>query len=169
MDERERVIRICRDLALPASQYVINGSGSMIMHGITAEERGKEMGDLDIFCATRVWFELLAKARPMIPRRISWSLFTTDPSDVKRRVDPAYLYADVHGLEVNIFSEWRRRPRGNFDVGFYIANAVKIDGIPCAPLQFIYDWKATTGRAKDQIDMEVLKTRPEVTPEVVRD
>jgi hypothetical protein len=31
--------------------------------------------------------------------------------------------------------------------------------VPCVPLQFILDWKSEVGRAKDQIDIEVLKRR----------
>lgn len=160
MDERERVIAICRDLNLPNRQYVLNGSGSMIMHGITAEERGKLMGDLDIFCATRLWFNLLSGIHQTLDD-VSWSLFTTDPMDQKRRADPPYLISQMYGLEVDVFFDWRKRGVGDFDVNFYLCNQVYIEEVPCAPLQFILDWKRTTGRAKDVFDIQVLEERLE--------
>lgn len=162
MTERDRVIKICRELRLPDDQWVVNGSGSMIMHGITAEERGKPMGDLDLFVATRVWFDILKNGyinTRVIPRyrHRDWKVWTTDPTDPRRRSDPPYLDGMMYGLPVNIFHEWRRREVGNFDVAFYIYNATVIDGVRCAPLQFILDWKTEVGRAKDVDDIRVLQ------------
>lgn len=154
MDERERIIRICKSLPVwewSRDQWFVNGSGSMIMHGITAEERGKPMGDLDIFVATRRWFELY--------RSNSWALHTMDPSDPTRRQDPPFLRRQIYDLDVDVFQSWRVRHVGDFDVAFYMLNSVVVDGVPCAPLQFLLDWKREVGRAKDQVDIEVLKRR----------
>lgn len=154
MTERERIISICQSLPVwswPRDQWFINGSGSMIMHGITAEERGKPMGDLDIFVATRRWFELLSKG--------AWDLRTTDPENAMRGSDPPFLRRSIMGLPVDVFQSWRMRHVGDFDVAFYMCNSVLIDGVPCVPLQFILDWKSEVGRAKDQVDIEVLKRR----------
>jgi hypothetical protein len=152
--ERERIVRICQSLPVwdwPKDQWFVNGSGSMIMHGITAEERGKPMGDLDIFVATRRWFELLFT-------RV-WDLRMTDPDDPRTRSDPPFLRRSVMGLPIDVFQSWRVRHVGDFDVAFYMLNSVVIDGVPCVPLQFILDWKSEVGRAKDQVDIEVLKRR----------
>jgi hypothetical protein len=145
MNERTRLERILCDLNLPEGQWVINGSGVMVLHGI---ERPKPMGDLDIFCTTRLWFDLLAEG--------SWKVWTTGPEDPRRCCDPPYLYRDMYGLEVNIFHGWRRREVGNFDPAFYIYNAEKVAGWPCAPLQFLLDWKQEVGRAKDVDDIRIL-------------
>lgn len=157
MTERERMIAILRELNLPPTCYVVNGSGSMVMQGV---EREKPMGDLDIFCATRVWFNLLSKQHEYGGGEAAvaptWQLFLTDPTDPKRRCDPPYLFANMYGLEVDVFFEWRTRSTGNFNVAFYIHNAVMVEGIPCAPLQFIVDWKRQEGRAKDTIDVAAI-------------
>jgi hypothetical protein len=164
--ERERVIAICSDLPVwgwPRDQWFINGSGSMIMHGITAEERGKPMGDLDIFVATHRWFQLYSETsqRQLVDgswsREPRWDLHTTDPKDRLRRCDPPFLRRNLAGLDVDVFQSWRVRQVGDFDVAFYMANSVVIDDVPCVPLQFILDWKSEVGRAKDQVDIEVLK------------
>jgi hypothetical protein len=162
--ERERVVLICQSLPVwgwPKDQWFVNGSGSMIMHGITAEERGKPMGDLDVFVATRRWFELLWQEHPRLPgmRIKAWALHTTDPEDGLRRQDPPFLRRRLRDLDVDVFQSWRVRHVGDFDVAFYMANSVVIEGVPCVPLQFILDWKSEVGRAKDQIDIEVLKRR----------
>lgn len=163
MTERERIVSICRSLPLwewPKDQWFVNGSGSMIMHGITAEDRGKPMGDLDIFVPTRRWFELFAAdnaGSTSFSWWSPWEVFTTDPTDRLRRQDPPYLTREIMGLRVDVFHSWRVRHVGDFDVAFYMANSVVIDGVPCVPLQFILDWKSEVGRAKDQVDIEVLK------------
>lgn len=149
MNERERVITIMRQLRLPPSQYVINGSGAMILQGITAEMRGKPMGDLDIFCATRLWMDLYDSGE--------YGVFTTDPEDPKRRCDPPYLITNLYDLEVNIFSAWRVRHVGDLDVNWYVLNSVVIDGVPTVPLQLILDWKREVGRAKDVRDVALLE------------
>lgn len=151
MTEHETVLAICRELALPAGQWVIAGSGAMIMQGITAVDRGKPMGDLDVFVATRTWFKMLEDPR--------WCLFTTDPDDPKRRSDPPYLTRKMHGLRVDVFFGWRVRHVGDMDVAFWILNAVDVEGVPCARLQFVLDIKRELGRAKDVWDIRVLEER----------
>jgi hypothetical protein len=152
MTERERILRICQDLPLwdwPKDEWFINGSGSMIMHGITAEQRGKPMGDLDIFVATDLWFDLYHMG--------AWTLYTTDPADPRRRSDPPLLRRTILDLDVDVFQSWRVRHIGDFDVAFYMNNSVIVDDVPCVPLQFILDWKCEVGRAKDVRDVAILE------------
>jgi hypothetical protein len=125
---------------------VLAGSGSMIMHGMERKPR-----DIDIFCATATWFGLLRSQRG------NWNVFCTDPDDAKRRCDPPYLYKDMHGIEVNIFCDWRKRGIGEINVAFWIHNAVVIEGIPCVPLQLLLDWKEEVGRSKDTQDIAAIK------------
>lgn len=149
MTDKERLILIVNELRLPRGQWVLCGSGVMVMHGLRDH---RPMGDIDIFIATRPWFTILSKAAIE-----GWRIFTTDPTDYKRRADPPYLYRDMHGIEVNIFFDWRRRGVGDLDINLLILNAEEIEGVPCAPLQMLYDWKKSTGRAKDVDDVAVLR------------
>lgn len=155
--EKPRLLRILRELDLPEGQWVLNGSGVLVMHGI---ERDRPMGDVDIFVATRLWFDLYhasLMAPPSDGQQPPWSIFTTDPDDPKRRCDPPYLFRDMHGIEVNVFSNWRRRSVGDIDVNWSILNAEMIEGIPCYPLRGILDWKEQVGRAKDSTDIAAIR------------
>jgi len=146
-DERKRVHAIMRTLDLPEGQYALAGSAAMVLSGI---QRAKEMGDLDIFVSTRLWFQILDEPG------IDWQIFTTDPDDFHRRCDPPYLYATIFGLEVNIFSGWRTRGRGDIDVNLWVHNAKPIEGLMCVPLEFLLDWKRSVGRSKDIDDIKLL-------------
>jgi hypothetical protein len=155
MNERALVIEILEALDLPPSQYVVNGSGSMVLHGITSEQRGKAMGDLDIFCATRLWFELYETS---LFRNGPWRCFTPNPDDRRERADPPWLSRVMHGLRVDVQFGWRIRHIGDFDINFWLHNQVMIDDRwPCLPLEFILDWKREVGRAKDTIDVRILE------------
>jgi hypothetical protein len=159
MNDRERIIKIINDLNLNLFKnivYVINGSGSMIMHGITSEDRGKEMGDLDIFVPTATWFNYY-HGRVRTVYNIHFCVEYTDPYDPRRRCDPPLIRAVMYGLPVDMFFSWRRRGVGDIDINFMLNNVVEIDGVNCVPLQMVYDWKCQVGRAKDQRDIELLK------------
>lgn len=157
--EQARLEQILTDLGLPEWRYTLAGSGVMVLHGI---ERSKEMGDVDIFCDTRLWFDIMSGSRSWHDQHgsvIDWRVFTTDPDDDKRRCDPPYLFANFYGLEVNIFYHWRRRLIGDIDVATWILNSEKVgEGRwPCVPLQMLLDWKEQIGRDKDQMDIEAIK------------
>lgn len=147
MTERERVVRICRELGLPANQYVVNGSGSMIMQGV---ERHRPMGDLDIFCSTRLWFELLTEFS-------GWKLDTPSPHDKTARCGPPILTKDMFGLRVDICFDSDRRSLGTFNPSLCMHNAEFVQGVPCVPLEFVLAWKNEVGRSKDLEDIETLK------------
>ena len=159
--EKPRLLKILSELDLPEGQWLLSGSGAMVMHGI---ERGRPMGDVDIFVATRVWFELYHRdffngtmqGVRLEDGRKRWQIWTTHSEDVAARCDPPYLVKEMHGIEVNIFHSWRQRDVGNIDVAFWMLNADVVDGIPCVPMQFLLDWKEQFGRAKDRDDIATL-------------
>lgn len=144
--ERERLVAILRDLDLPPGGFCLSGSAVLVLHGI---QRSKEMGDLDIFIPTRTWFQLYESGE--------WSLWTTDPEDPTRRHDPPYLIREVRGLEVNVFSEWRKRGVGDIDVAFWTCNSELVKGWPCVRLEFVLNWKEAVGRDKDLDDIKLLR------------
>lgn len=155
--EANDVKQILDKLNLPKDQYMVNGSGAMLMQGITEIERGRPIGDLDIFCATRLWFDLLMGYHQM-QCEYGWTTFTPNPEDERRRCDPPYLIDSIDGIEVNIFFAWRWRMQGNFDVNGLIRNAVMVDDkYPCAGLGFILAWKREVRRPKDIQDIAVLE------------
>lgn len=161
MTSRERITRILSELQLPASNYMINGSGSMILQGITEEERGRPVGDLDIFCATRLWFDLWSyRHNNKTSESLRWQLVTPNPDDSRRRCDPPILRTFMYGLEIDVFHSWRWRTYGNFDVNGIIANSVLVENRwPCAKLEFILAWKREVQRDKDLADIKVLERR----------
>jgi hypothetical protein len=155
--EQGRIDSILTDLNLPRGQWALSGSGVMFLHGIPRE---KPLGDLDVFLATRPWFDLLDQRELWTPTDGDggplWGVFTTRPDDFKRRCDPPYLHRVMHGLEVNIFFAWRTRGVGDIDANLWVHNAQDVRGWPCVPLRFLFDWKVTTGRAKDVTDVRLI-------------
>jgi hypothetical protein len=149
MTEAQRIHAIIKLIKLPDSGWIIAGSGSMVLYGI---DRGRPMGDLDIFVSTKTWFELAASQ----DRPSEWSIFTPDPDDPFRRCDPPYLFMTLYGLPINIFFSWRKRTMGNIDVTHWIHNSVQAGGLPCVSLRFLFDWKREVGREKDLSDLAIL-------------
>ena len=154
--EKQNLLSIIQELREPGHNFgdiqvlrnghwALAGSGVMVLSGL---ERSKPMGDVDIFMATRDWFDVYNVAR--------WDLFTTDPADSKRRCDPPYLYKEINGLEVNIFHGWRVRGIGDIDVNQWVHSVEWIEDVPCVPLRLLFDWKRSVGRAKDMDDIRVM-------------
>lgn len=150
---REQVLikRILDYLALPNHLFFLNGSGALALHGV---EREREMGDLDVFMATSVWFECFEGLLSPDPDS-TWHLVLPDPRNPTRRCDPPIIRGVLHGLTVDLFLNWRRRTSGNFDPALYLNNLQYPSGdlYPCAPLEFILDWKLGQGRNKDLLDV----------------
>lgn len=158
----ERLLTILTALrpGLPDGQWFLNGSAVLYLHDMWT---GRPMGDLDIFLATRPWFEfptVLAR-----DGRGAWDLRTPDPSDPICRHDPPYWERELDGLLINVFSAWRVRHIADIDCNFLTHNAQTVRGWPCAPIQMVADWKEQKLRAKDAIDVEAIYRRyPELRP-----
>jgi hypothetical protein len=157
MNEVERIHAISGDLGLREGEWIWNGSGVLALHRI---DRGRAMGDGDIFCSTEQWFDLYTGKHPT-KDHVHWQVFTTCGKDPRRMCDPPFLYATMYGLEVNIFHSWRQRPHergmGDMYIPDYIAAAEEVEGLPCAPLGFIIAWKLSTGRTKDLTDVLAIR------------
>lgn len=149
MNERERVIRIWQELFLDPTQCVINGSGSMVLQEVP---RPRPMGDLDIFCTTRLWFQVLG-------RHDGWRLDTPDPSNWSVCCAAPVLRRDMHGLRVDMYFD-NFSPSGKlgtFQPALCMRNAVRVQGIPCVPLPLVLAWKREVGRQKDLDDVHILE------------
>lgn len=175
MNEVERIVKICDELALPPDQWVLNGSAVLALRGI---DRGRPMGDMDVFCSTEAWFDVyhsMIVGIAMSAARGSgtlgnWELILPDGDNHVERCDPPFLRRSMYGLEVDLYFQWRRReagpddydPRRYIESAEYIYPSGDIDGedfnsIPCVPLGFIIGWKMGMGRVKDLRDVAVIK------------
>lgn len=157
--ERRLIDRILRYLGLPTDQFFLNGSGALALNGV---HRDRPMGDLDIFTTTDLWFQIfddwpIYGVRNMPVSKLEkgrFTLVTPPPNDPKRRCDPPILRTVFEGLTVDVFLNWRKRGgHGDFDPALYLSNVEFKEGWPCAPLQFIMDWKLGQGRNKDLLDV----------------
>lgn len=159
--------RVASFLALPGDEYFFNGSSVLALHGI---DRDRPMGDIDIFVTTALWFDMfddyaIKLTDQAISRRMpgtlaegEWALIVPSRTDSRRRIDPPILRANLFGITTDVFLNWRRRNGpGDFDPAFYLANTERIQGLPCAPLQFIMDWKLGQGRSKDLLDIVAIR------------
>lgn len=146
MNDRDRLLAVIHDLDLPPGQWFLCGSGVLVMHGLRDH---KPMGDIDIFLATRPWFDLYHGG--------GWELFTTPPEDADRAADPPYLYRTMYGIEVNVFFDWRTREVGNLDINWWLRNAEEVEGVPCTTLEFMLDWKLSVMREKDLEDISAIQ------------
>lgn len=143
MTERERIKRIVAEIGWDC---VVAGSGVMVMHGMD-----RELGDVDLFVSTRDWFNMYWDID------LYWKVFTTDPSDPKRRHDPPYLYCKMYGIEVNVFFCWRIRDKGNLDLNKAWQESEIIDGVRCSSLKDLCDWKREVARDKDAEDIRMIE------------
>lgn len=165
--ERSRIHYVATHLAFPRDEYFFNGSTVLALHGIPRE---RPMGDIDIFTTTSLWFEcqrkfnVVGQTYNLGEYRLSnneWALVLPPPHDPKRRCDPPILRGHLFDITVDIFLNWRRRGGGlgDFDPAFYMANVEMVGDppLPCAPLQFIMDWKLAQGRNKDLADVIAIR------------
>lgn len=164
MNEVERIYAICEELNLPDDQWVLNGSAVLALHGIN---RGRPMGDMDVFCSTEAWFNFYHN---MIVGIIhypleTWKLVLPDGDNAEERCDPPFLRRFIHGLEVDLYFQWRRRENGpdDYDPRRYIEAAEHVGDIrygsalPCVPLGFIIGWKLGMNRDKDLRDVIAIR------------
>lgn len=140
MNERERIKAVVADLGVPS---MLNGSGVMVMHGM---DRVPE--DLDFFVPTAHWLELYHDGR--------WDVLCTEPDDAKQRFDPPILTAKMYSIEVNVFSAWRIRDRGNADLNLEWKRSEIVDGVRCLSLKRLQEWKAEQLREKDVPDVDLI-------------
>lgn len=148
------IMRTLREGGLSPNEVVLSGSAAMVAYGI---DRGKQIGDIDLFVTTAAWF--------MLRETGSFGTYITHTNDSRRRHDPPYLYKLVPWglegkdvIEINVFFEWRTRDHANISVKelFERANPVQNFGL-CADMRWLLEWKEAADREKDQDDMPLIK------------
>ncbi|SCG14589.1 hypothetical protein GA0070610_0796 [Micromonospora echinofusca] len=120
------LMRMMRALDLPATEYVVFGSGPLLAHGLR-----RDIGDLDVVARGRAWDVLSAAARPVVP-----------PSGRGQMVR----------LQIEAVTQWLP----GFDTDALISSAEHHAGIPFAPLAQVRRSKQLTGRPKDRRDLALI-------------
>lgn len=148
MTEKERIKKIVSEIPYPV---MVTGSGVMAMH-----DMDRELGDLDLFMATRHWF--------LFRWSNDWITITTDPDDLEHRFDPPYLEKYIDGLKVNIFFTWRvRKNDTDLDANRLWKETELVEGVACSPISFLLEWKKAVMREKDLPDIKaILQRYPEL-------
>jgi hypothetical protein len=126
-----RLIRLLETLALPASDYVVTGSGPLLAHGLK-----DTIHDLDLVARGPAW-ELVAAKGKVIPSQ----------SGLGRRIV-------LHHGDIEIFDHWLG---GLTDIDAMIDSAELIEGVPFLTLRDTLRWKRGLGRAKDLPDIALIE------------
>ena len=126
-----KLIRLLESLALPASDYVVTGSGPLLAHGLK-----NDIHDIDVVARGTAW---KMAARLSRPRR--------SPSGLGRRIV-------LFGGDIEIFDHW---VGGLTDVDAMIDSADFFDGLPFLSLPDTLRWKRGLGRAKDLGDIALIE------------
>jgi hypothetical protein len=119
-----------RGLGLPEGDYVVFGSGPLLVRGILADT-----GDLDLLTRGRAWDH--ARTLGPIVRLERYGV------DVVRLLDGRIEIGTTWGI-------------GDFDVDELIDTAELIDGLPFAALRYVRAYKETAARPKDLAHLRLL-------------
>lgn len=120
------LIRLLRALELPASDYVVFGSGPLLAHGLRAD-----IGDLDVVARGPAWDRIAETCQP-----------TRAPSG--------------HGQMVRLVIEVSDRWLPGWDTDRLIDGAERHCGLPFAPLDAVRRSKLATARPKDWSDIALI-------------
>jgi hypothetical protein len=164
---RERLVEAVDRLQLPVRDYIVGGSGSMVLHGMD-----RDLGDLDIFTNTRTWFDILERdnANPGNPFGGKFYLIVP-PMHTHERFDPPILrkwFEDLEHLKVDMFYAWKVRAGIeplNLEKVFR-EHRVMIDDIPTISLDCIYDIKMPLSEPKHAEDRAAIRAFQEQHPEL---
>ena len=117
-------------LELPARDYVIFGSGPLVVRGIIAATN-----DLDVVCRGAAWERVCALSPP---RRVEeWGIDLVS----------------LEGGRLTFGTSWAI---GVVDPDELIDAAEIINGLPFAPLEYVVAYKKLSGRAKDRNHLAAL-------------
>ncbi|MBA9047549.1 hypothetical protein ACFYMX_33380 [Streptomyces griseofuscus] len=125
------LVRVLRSLELPATDYVVTGSGPLLAHGLRSV-----VHDLDIVARGKAWQAVLRLGTPEAP-----------PSGYGSLVS-------LCGGSVEVFDRWLPGSPGPDQM---IEDAEWVQGIPFSPLREVLTWKERLGRQKDQDDAKLIR------------
>lgn len=127
--DRRQLLDVVRALDLPDGQYVVFGSGPLVVRGL------REGRDVDLVVTPELYQRL---------RDTGWSVVTKDDGG------ELLQHGDVEAMTRLEFPGYRRDPRT------LIAAAEHIDGVPFTPLAELRTFKTALGRPKDQVDLDLI-------------
>ena len=126
-----KLIRLLESLALPASDYVVTGSGPLLAHGLK-----NDIHDIDL-----------------VARGTAWEMATRLSRPRRSRSGPG-LRVVLFGGDIEVFDHW---VGGLTDVDAMIDSADFFDGLPFLSLTDTLRWKRGLGRAKDLADIALIE------------
>ncbi len=118
-----------KELRLPTEQYVIFGSGPMVVRGL------RECKDIDILVSESVFREYRDK-----------------PGWTTKKFGDGSDYLENDGIE--LWAEWGP---GEWNEAALIREVEIIDGLPFVPLEMMLKWKKICGRPKDLADVKTVE------------
>ncbi|HEX4789860.1 MAG TPA: hypothetical protein VH372_15425 [Actinospica sp.] len=126
-----RLIRLLEKLALPASDYVVTGSGPLLAHGLK-----NNIHDIDLVARGKAWEQAAALGT------------------VRRSKSGLGRWIALCGGQIEVFDHW---VGGRFDVDAMIDAAELVEGVPFMSLRETLRWKRGLGRAKDLRDAALIE------------
>ncbi|MQA02130.1 MAG: hypothetical protein GEV07_05185 [Streptosporangiales bacterium] len=127
--DRTQLLDVVRALDLPAGQYVVFGSGPLVVRGL------REGRDVDLVVTPELYERL---------RDTGWTVVAKDDGG------ELLQHGDVEAMTRLEFPGYHRDPRT------LIAGAEHIDGVPFTPLAELRTFKTALGRPKDQVDLDLI-------------
>jgi hypothetical protein len=133
-----RLIRLLEKLALPASDYVVTGSGPLLARGLR-----NDIHDIDVLARGKAWERAAALGT------------------VRRSKSGLGLWIPLAGGEIEVFDHW---VGGLTDVDAMIDGAEFVGGLPFLSLRDTLRWKRGLGRAKDLPDIALIERHLALVP-----
>lgn len=127
--DRAQLLADVRALELPDGEYVVFGSGPLVVRGL------REGADIDLVVTPDLFERLRGDGWEVCTRPDGGETLTRGDLDVMCRLD---------------FPGYRR------DVRALIARAERIDGVPFLPLDELRTFKVALGRPKDHVDLDLI-------------
>lgn len=125
------IFELLRALELPGGDYVVFGSGPLVVRGII-----EPTNDLDVVCRGSAWRAVCRLAPP-------------------KRVEPWGVdLVTLHGGRLTFGTSWAI---GEVDVDELIDTAERIDGLPFARLEQVVAYKRLSARPKDVAHLQALR------------
>jgi len=126
---RQEIIDKVKRLNFPKGSYIVFGSCPMAILGL------REAGDIDLLVSNELFKTL---------KKLGWEQIEKSPNDKPMVSDDFEAHSNWNFTTYNPTLE------------YLLSNADIIDGIPFASIYEVLEWKKSSGRPKDLVDIELI-------------
>ena len=130
MSHGREIFGLLRDMAIPADDHAVFGSGPLLAHGMI-----DAVDDLDVICRGAAWARAVSIGDPVV-------------------LEDGVTVISTHGGAITFGRSWRY---GRFDIDELIDTAETIAGIPCVRLDHVISFKQIAGRPKDLVHLTAIE------------